>query len=105
MIPERQRELEGNNSPAISHGKKLIDHGEGVRHNFDPPTILEILDADYSNTFSKDTDNTILISGFAANLKFSERGTKLVSRFCFTSSVLRFPCVTAYFVIHDLPHG
>jgi hypothetical protein len=35
-----------------------------VRHNFDPPTILEILDADYSNTFSKDTDNTILISGY-----------------------------------------
>jgi hypothetical protein len=35
-----------------------------VRHNFDPPTILEILDADYSNIFSKDTDNTILISGY-----------------------------------------
>jgi hypothetical protein len=35
-----------------------------VRHNFDPPTILEILDADYSNTFSAGSDNTILISGY-----------------------------------------
>merc|ERR1719171_2793712 len=35
-----------------------------VRHNFDPPTILEILDADYSNIFSKDTDDTILIQGY-----------------------------------------
>jgi hypothetical protein len=35
-----------------------------VRHNFDPPTILEILDADYSNTFAQNVDNTILISGY-----------------------------------------
>ena len=35
-----------------------------MRHNFDPPTILEILDADFSNTFLADTDDTILIQGY-----------------------------------------